>query len=240
MRRAVGVALVLFAVTAARAAVTAQAPAATGRTAWDGVYSDAQANRGALVFNQSCANCHATGEDGTRPVTGDKFWQTFTQRSVADLLAFLKTSMPNGNPGSLPAASYNDLTAFILKANGFPPGEAEVVADSGVGVQIIPKDGPGELPANTLVRLVGCLAPKAGSDWVLINATSPERIDRGGVGAGDATRQLGDRTATLKFVLTRLDQYVGQRLSVSGLLIGTGGKDGINVTTVNRVAETCP
>ena len=45
---------------------------------------------------------------------------------------------------------------------------------------------------------------------------------------------------TLKFVLTRLDPMVGQRLSVSGMLIGTGGADGLNVTTVNRVAEICP
>ena len=47
-------------------------------------------------------------------------------------------------------------------------------------------------------------------------------------------------TTTLKFVLTRLDAYVGQRMSASGLLIGAGGADGLNVTTVNRVADTCP
>jgi hypothetical protein len=45
---------------------------------------------------------------------------------------------------------------------------------------------------------------------------------------------------TLKFVLTRLDPFVGQRMSVSGMLIGAGGADGINVTTVVRVAEACP
>jgi hypothetical protein len=44
----------------------------------------------------------------------------------------------------------------------------------------------------------------------------------------------------LKFVLTRLDSFVGQRMSASGLLIGAGGADGINVTTVSRVADTCP
>ena len=44
----------------------------------------------------------------------------------------------------------------------------------------------------------------------------------------------------LKFVLTRLDSFVGQRMSVSGILIGAGGADGLNVTTVNRVAPTCP
>ena len=35
-------------------------------------------------------------------------------------------------------------------------------------------------------------------------------------------------------------ELVGHRLSVSGMLIGAGGVDGINVATVNRVAETCP
>ena len=45
---------------------------------------------------------------------------------------------------------------------------------------------------------------------------------------------------TLKFVLSRLDSYVGQRMSASGLLIGTGGADGLNVSSVSRVAQTCP
>jgi hypothetical protein len=44
----------------------------------------------------------------------------------------------------------------------------------------------------------------------------------------------------LKFLLTRLDSFVGQRLSVSGILIGAGGAEGINVSTVNRVAPACP
>jgi hypothetical protein len=44
----------------------------------------------------------------------------------------------------------------------------------------------------------------------------------------------------LKFVLTKLDSLVGSRVVVNGLLIGAGGVDGINVTTVKRVAEKCP
>jgi hypothetical protein len=32
----------------------------------------------------------------------------------------------------------------------------------------------------------------------------------------------------------------GSRVAVSGLLIGEGGVDGINVTTVTRVAPKCP
>ena len=216
--------------------VAAQAP--TPKTVWDGVYSDAQAARAQATFDSVCSRCHMLTGQGKGAVTGDAFWTAFTQKSVADLLTYVKTNMPNGNGGSLPASTYNDLVALILKANGFPAGAADVSPESVVGVQIVPKDGGGELPANVLARVVGCLT-KNGSDWVLTRATPPERVDKSGVGAADASRPLGDRSMTLKFVLTRLDGYIGQRLSVSGILLGTGGADGINVTTVNRVAESC-
>jgi hypothetical protein len=51
---------------------------------------------------------------------------------------------------------------------------------------------------------------------------------------------LGSRKIALKFVVTKLDALAGSRVSVSGLLIGAGGVDGINVTTVSRVAPKCP
>ncbi len=217
----------------------AQVGTAQGRTVWDGVYTDAQAARATANFNQSCSNCHSLSPQGNRSLSGDKFWEGFTQKTVGDLLTYVKTNMPNGNGGSLSAATYNDLVALILKSNNFPAGSTELAPESITNVQIIPKDGPGELPANVLARVVGCLS-KSGSDWVLTSATVPVRVDRAGVGPDDATRALGSRTMPLKFVLTRLDSYVGQRMSATGLLIGTGGTDGLNVTTVSRVAETCP
>lgn len=220
-------------------ALRAQTPTPTGRTVWDGVYTEAQAARATPVFNQSCANCHTLSSQGNRSLTGGKFWEGFTQKTVADLLSYVRTNMPNGNGGSLSASSYNDLVALILKSNSFPAGSAELVPESVSNVQIIPKDGPGELPANVLARVIGCLA-KSGSDWVLTNATTPVRVDRAGVGPDDATQPLGSRTTALKFVLTRLDSFAGQRMSVTGLLIGAGGADGLNVTSVNRVADSCP
>jgi hypothetical protein len=218
--------------------MTAQV-ANAGPTVWDGVYTDAQAVRGTSTFGQSCSNCHTLTSQGNRPLSGEKFWQGYTQKSVGDLLTFVKTNMPNGNGGSLPASSYPDLVAAILKANGFPTGTAELAPDSGTNALIIPKDGPGELPTGTLVRVVGCLA-RMGSDWTLTSATAPERTEKSVVGPEDATRPLGDRTTTLKFVLTRLDASLGKRMSVAGLLLGAGGVNGINVSTINRVAETCP
>ncbi len=223
----------------ASAFVSAQKP----RTVWDGVYTDAQAERARATFDSTCSRCHTLTASGTSgqggPLVGDKFWTANTQKSVGDLLAYMSKNMPNGNGGSLSPSTYNDLVALILKSNGFPPGQAEVAPDAVAAVQIVPKDGPGELPANVLARVVGCLE-KDGSDWVLNNATAPERIEKTGPGPNDATKPLGNKSFTLKFVLTRLDSYVGQRMSASGMLIGAGGADGINVTTVSRVAETCP
>jgi S-disulfanyl-L-cysteine oxidoreductase SoxD len=229
----------VFLAAVGNAIMSAQAKPA-GKTVWDGVYTDAQAERATAMFSSTCSRCHSLGADGNRPLSGDKFWEGYTQKTVADLLTFVSKNMPNGQGGTLSAAAYNDLVALILKSNGFPAGTTELAPETVATVQIIPKDGPGELPANTLVRIVGCLAPKSGSDWTLTSATDPERVDKTTVGAEDATRALGSRTTALKFVLTRLDSHVGKRMSVTGLLLGKGGADGINVSTVNRVGETCP
>ena len=206
---------------------------------WDGVYTDAQAARATGVFGASCAGCHSLTSEGSRPLVGERFWQRNTQKSVSDLLAYVSKNMPNGNGGSLAPETYNDLVALILKSNSLPAGATELTPASIAGVQIIPKDGPGELPANTLVRVVGCLA-KQGNEWTLTNATVPVRSDKTQPDPADATVALGTRTMALKFVLTKLDPFVGQRMSVAGMLMGAGGVDGLNVAVVNRVAEACP
>jgi mono/diheme cytochrome c family protein len=209
------------------------------RTAWDGVYADPQAARGMIAFGQSCAGCHALAAEGKAPLVGDSFWKTFSQKTVGDLLEYVSANMPNGTPGSLSANTYQDIVALLLKSNGFPAGAAELRPDTIIGVQIVPKDGSTELPADALARVIGCLI-RSGADWLVTHATTPERAERAAPGEADATRPLGSRTMALKFVVTKLDSLAGSRVAVSGLLIGAGGVDGINVTTVSRVAEKCP
>jgi hypothetical protein len=192
-----------------------------------------------MAFDQSCSRCHALAAEGKAPVVGEPFWKSFALKTVGDLLEFVSTNMPNGTPGSLSESTYRDLVALILKSNGFPAGTAELGPNT-TAVQIVQKDGRTELPANALAHVVGCLA-KSGADWVVTSATAPERAERVGAGGdGDATRPLGSRTMTLKFVLTKLDALTGSRVAVNGLLMGDNGVDGINVTTVNRVAQKCP
>jgi len=212
---------------------------APGRTVWDGVYTDAQAKRGLTTFGQSCAGCHSLTAEGKAPLVGDQFWKSFSQKNVDEVLDYVSTYMPNGTPGSLSASAYQDIVAVILKSNGFPPGSAELARNTIAGVEIIPKDGHTELPAGALVRVVGCLS-RSGTDWVVTSATTPQRAERVAAPEEDATRALGTRSMPLKFVLTKLDPLAGSRVVVNGLLIGADGVDGINVTTVSRVATKCP
>lgn len=227
----------LFLASATASLVTAQT-STPRRTVWDGVYTEAQATRGMMAFGQSCAGCHALAAEGRAPLVGEPFWKSFAQKTAGDLLEFISKYMPNGAPGSLSESAYQDIVALMLKSNGFPAGAAELRPNTVADVQIIPKDGSTDLPANALARVVGCLA-RSGGDWIVTNATTPERAERVAPDGEDATRPLGSRTMALKFVVTRLDNLAGSRVAVSGLLIGAGGVDGINVTAVNRIAPKC-
>src|SRR5207344_1415365 len=119
MRSMLRVAGALFLGSLAAVVVSAQTAKPTGPTVWDGVFTDAQADRASGTFSQSCERCHTLASQGTRPLSGDKFWEGYTQKTVGDLLTFVKTNMPNGNGGSLSASTYNDLVALILKSNNF-------------------------------------------------------------------------------------------------------------------------
>ncbi len=240
----------LFLASATASLMSAQTSASqTGtqhRTVWDGAYTDAQATRGMMAFSQSCSGCHVLAPEGKAPLAGEPFWKSFAQKTVGDLLAFVSTNMPNGTPGSLTEPTYRDIVALILKSNGFPAGTAELGGNTTANVLIVRKDGSTELPANALARVVGCLSKsgadpaKSGADWVVTSATTPERAERSASDQEDATRPLGKRTMALKFVITRLDAWAGSRVAVSGILMGEGGVDGINVTAVSRVAPKCP
>src|SRR4051812_17963569 len=95
-----GVAGATFVIASGAALVTAQT-APTSRTVWDGVYTEAQASRAQTTFGASCAECHTLSGLGEGPLSGDPFWEGYSQRTVADLITFVKTNMPNGNGNSL-------------------------------------------------------------------------------------------------------------------------------------------
>src|ERR1700683_4557906 len=94
---------------------------------WDGVYTDAQAQRGSSKYVQ-CAMCHGAALEGNGeapPLTG-RFIPDWADTTLADLFDKIQTTMPLYAPGTLSAGDTTDLIAFLLKANNFPAGGNEL------------------------------------------------------------------------------------------------------------------
>lgn len=107
--------------------------AAQKRTVWDGVYTEAQAERGQKAFVLNCGGCHrddmSGGDDSEPPLRGDHFTVKWEGAPVAALYDFMANSMPKSRPGSLALETCVDILAFMLKANGMPSGKAELTTN---------------------------------------------------------------------------------------------------------------
>jgi len=102
------------------------------RSTWDGIYSDAQATRGAALYKESCQSCHGDTLDGLGPVpplAGSDFTSHWDGMTVADLLDKMQTSMPADRPGQLSPQVNVDILSYILQYNKFPSGATELPAD---------------------------------------------------------------------------------------------------------------
>jgi len=51
-------------------------------------------------------------------------------RSLAELYTSMRNNMPSNRPASLSKQSYEDLLAFLLRANNFPSGSQRLDANS--------------------------------------------------------------------------------------------------------------
>jgi mono/diheme cytochrome c family protein len=107
------------------ALVMAQAP----RTTWSGVYSEAQAKRGAELYSADCASCHGPdlgGVDSAPSLAGGEFNTNWNDLSLSDLMERIRATMPADKPGSLERQQIADIMAFILSKGNFPAGTTEL------------------------------------------------------------------------------------------------------------------
>lgn len=107
----------------------AEPPANSGA----GWFTREQAGRGRVEYRAQCASCHADNLAGigpAPPLAGSAFLSKWSASSVSDLFERMRTTMPQNAPQSLGAAVYADIAAFILRANNFPVGDAELPPDA--------------------------------------------------------------------------------------------------------------
>ena len=120
--------------------------AAQTRTVWDGVYTDAQAERGRASYQQSCVGCHRDdlrGDNTAPSLVGESFTFLWGDMEVGELSARIQKLMPPQGPGSLPAQTYIDIVAFMLQKNAFPAGNMELSADPAALHILITASRPG-------------------------------------------------------------------------------------------------
>jgi cytochrome c len=102
---------------------------AAAASVWDGVYTDEQAKRGETIYYRRCAGCHGAdlaGGDMTPGLTGGVFTSNWNGLSVGDLSERIRITMPLDSPSTLSRQQSADVVAFLLKANRWPAGAAEL------------------------------------------------------------------------------------------------------------------
>ena len=95
----VTLAIAVVSLVAAGMVVTAQE-----KSQWDGVYTEAQAQRGEPLYQQYCSSCHGpdmAGGEMAPGLAGGEFSANWNDLSLGQLFERMRTSMPQNNPGSL-------------------------------------------------------------------------------------------------------------------------------------------
>ena len=116
-------------------AVLATAPRSFGadKTVKDGVFTAAQATRGAALYKTQCASCHGVDLSGGKDapaLTGADFLGFWDKTPVSDLVTKIRDSMPQSAPGSLSAEQATDLVTYVLRSNKFPAGAAALPSNA--------------------------------------------------------------------------------------------------------------
>ena len=213
---------------------------AQGKTVDQGVYTSAQAVRGAKLFDSNCVTCHRE-PGGTAPVlAGERFTKTFSDATLQTVFTTIKTTMPRQAPGSLSDAEYVDVVAHLLRINSYADGMNELAVADLAGIKIPGQSGSLDF---ALVQVIGCLAQN-GRVWTLSRASEPIRTREPDAPKDDAVAQLdgttlGDRTFRLQQVYGAPAGWKDQKVVAKGFLTKSGNEERVNVTSLRPLTSSC-
>jgi len=101
----------------------------------NGVYTEAQATRGAAAYKKDCSSCHGEGLDGdgfAPGLAGSEFLSNWNGTTVGDLFDRIRVSMPPSSPGGVTVQAKADIIAHVLKSNKYPAGKDELPSEGGL------------------------------------------------------------------------------------------------------------
>jgi mono/diheme cytochrome c family protein len=102
---------------------------------WDGVYTEAQAERGREAYRTACGHCHRddlTGggsEEGAPALIGPIFTYRWNGEPLSEMFLTIGTTMPKNRPDTLTPQTVVDIISFLLKQNEMRSGGSELPAD---------------------------------------------------------------------------------------------------------------
>jgi mono/diheme cytochrome c family protein len=226
----------------ARDVLRAQAPQ---RSVLDGVYSEAQANRGAAAYDSACAGCHRADLSGNSgpALREQRFAQQYAGKDLKTLFTKIATTMPRNAAGSLADSVNLDIVAHVLKENGFPAGARELTADALEAIGVVPGRPKPPPPVGdfSYVEVVGCLVEGPQQTWTLTRASEPVVVLPSAPLPGDAMdRPPGTQTFHLLDAMAYApDGHKGKTMYVRGLLIKVAGEPRMAISTFVAVSPTC-
>jgi mono/diheme cytochrome c family protein len=214
---------------------------------WAGVYTSAQTERGATVFQNHCSECHhddLSGGEGPALV-GNSFMVKWEMSSVERLFHKIRDTMPETASGNVTDAQKLDVVAFILQQNGYPAGTVELtdVKSALAAIRMMPRGGAAPPRSGALVESVGCLKEGPGSGWTLAQGTDPQVTSRDPVSAEEkkmlAALPPGTLSIELLSVFPRPAELIDNTVLVKGLFVSRPAGLRINVTSMELLRLKC-
>ena len=101
----------------------------------NGPYTASQAERGKVVYEQSCSTCHGASlrgganEFAAPALAGPFFYEKWSGRPLEEFFRYAVDNMPPDQT-RLSEAAYLDVTAYVLQVLKHPAGNTDLTADS--------------------------------------------------------------------------------------------------------------
>jgi len=223
------------------------------KTVLDGVYSDAQSERGHALYTAHCSACHGNALEGVSapPLSGTRFIERWREGMLGPLYDFIRERMPFGQPANSKRIldnEYLDILTYVLKGNGYRTGESELTRSLLGNVMLVGMNGRQPVPDGAHIMTVGCLN-KAGDDlWILSHATEPARASTENTSSpADLKTSSQKNLGTLTFRLSDLEAvpdftpsaHDGHKMQAKGFLTRQPNAERISLSSMEMLDSSC-